>query len=110
MREGDWVYGIISHKKLIAGYVLEEVNGSVRIKIVYPEKSVIDEAILVEGFNAAPLSSQLVTEDLKVLIDMALSLGDKEWFNELTEELKSSRMITDILKEQPQALKVKGVH
>ncbi|MNT54809.1 IDEAL domain protein [compost metagenome] len=109
MREGDWVYGI-NHKKLISEYVLEEVNGSVRIKIVYPEKSVIDEAVLVEGFNVTPLPSHLITEDLNVLIDMALSLGDKEWFNELTDELKSNRMVNEILKEKPKALKAKGVH
>lgn len=97
MKDGDWVCGI-HFKKYVVGYVTQILKeGTVVVKIMYPKKSKPAEVFLVEGFNAIPLEDYMHSDDIREMIDMALDMKDKEWFDYLVGELKSPNHLHSIV-------------
>lgn len=82
---GDWVHGTIYGMRM-RGYVVEVVNSKAFVNITYP---------MTGGSCFMPLheltkysGDSVHADDLKLLIDMALEQGDREWFISLTNEQK----------------------
>ncbi len=90
---GDWVKGETQEGELIIGYVesftlIEEV---VNIKIVTSDnQAAIGKSvqILTKQVKVLPDSKVKNKEQVRFLIDLALSTGDEDWFLELSAKLK----------------------
>jgi hypothetical protein len=65
------------------GFVLEESTDKVRIY-----DSVVGIHLVMEKSHCCLLTNYLLSEEIKVLVDMALDMGDREWFKQLSKDLK----------------------
>ena len=91
---GDWVKGKSMNGELIVGFVeyLSPLEEKVILTVaVSDNEELIGEAIKLplQLVERAPVSDMKDRNLLLSLIDLALATGDKEWFDELSEELNS---------------------
>lgn len=87
---GQWVNIIDRKYRLYEGYVvsIHPSQDSCVVKIIRGEKGTLARGKqVIEMDMLEPMDDFLEEEDLMILIDMALDLGDKEWFQELTNQL-----------------------
>lgn len=98
---GDWVKGNLLSGELIIGYIesLSNLEGVAKVKIVTSDNKDINGrtiAFLTNQLKRLPAANVTNKEQITFLIDLALSTGDKEWFNELSAKLQS---INQLVKE-----------
>jgi hypothetical protein len=93
---GDWVKGKTHDGELIIGYVqtIDLSHGIVEVTIVTCDnEQSIGKTIKVLRKSVEKLQLSIFDneEQLLQLIDLSLSTGDEEWFNELSIRLNSVR-------------------
>lgn len=98
---GDWVKGNLLSGELIIGYIdsLSILEGVAKITIVTSDNKDIcgkTVALLTSQLKRLPAANVSNKEQILFLIDLALSTGDEEWFNELSAKLNS---MTQLIKE-----------
>ena len=98
---GDWVKGNLLSGELIIGYIesLSNLEGVANVTIVTSDnKNIIGRtiALLTNQVKRLPAANVNNKEQILFLIDLALSTGDEEWFNELSSKLHS---MTQLVKE-----------
>lgn len=98
---GDWVKGSLLSGELILGYIesLSNIEGVAKVTIVTSDnKDIIGRTIafLTNKLKHLPAVNVTNKEQILFLIDLALSTGDEDWFNELSSKLHS---ITQLAKE-----------
>lgn len=98
---GDWVKGNLQSGELIIGYVesLSNLEGVAKVTIVTSDNKDINGrtiALLTNQLKRLPAAYVTNKEQILFLIDLALSSGDEEWFNELSAKLHS---INQLVKE-----------
>ncbi|WHY03151.1 IDEAL domain-containing protein [Neobacillus sp. DY30] len=98
---GDWVKGNLHSGELIIGYVesLSNLEGVAKVTIVTSDNKDINGrtiALLTNQLKRLPAGNVTNKEQILFLIDLALSTGDEEWFNELSAKLHS---INQLVKE-----------
>jgi hypothetical protein len=91
---GDWVKGNLQSGELIIGYIesLSTIEGVAKVTIVTSDnKDIIGRtiALLTNQLKRLPAANVSNKEQILFLIDLALSTGDEEWFNELSAKLHS---------------------
>jgi hypothetical protein len=91
---GDWVKGNLLSGELIIGYIesLSTIEGVAKVTIVTSDnKDIIGRtiALLTNQLKRLPAANVSNKEQILFLIDLALSTGDEEWFNELSAKLHS---------------------
>jgi uncharacterized protein YpiB (UPF0302 family) len=94
LKIGDWVKGESRDGQLLIGYIenFNNMEGLVSVKVVTSDK---EESIgksvqmLTQQVKSLPSVSVTNREQIRNLIDLALSTGDEEWFLELSAKLKS---------------------
>jgi hypothetical protein len=97
---GDWVKGETREGELIIGYVetftlIEEV---VNIKVVTSDnQEVVGKTVqlLTKQVKILPNSQVTNKEQIRFLIDLALSTGDEDWFLELSAKLKAMKELVE---------------
>lgn len=94
---GDWIRGKLKSGELIHGYIeaIEPTNGVIKVKVVQSDNShLIGRTIglLNKWVEKTAVTKAIHNEQLLQLIDVALAAGDKEWFMELTSQLKSDNV------------------
>lgn len=98
---GDWVKGNLLSGELIIGYIesLSNIEGVAKVTIVTSDNDEIigrTIALLTNQVKHLPSANVTNKEQILFLIDLALSTGDEEWFNELSSKLQS---MSQLLKE-----------
>ncbi|KKK38628.1 group-specific protein [Mesobacillus campisalis] len=98
LKIGDWVKGESRDGQLIIGYIenLNHIEDLVSIKIVTSDKEeTIGKTVqmLTHQVKSLPAATVNNKEQIRALIDLALSTGDEEWFLELTAKLKSMEQL-----------------
>ncbi|MBY0147477.1 IDEAL domain-containing protein [Neobacillus niacini] len=98
---GDWVKGNLLSGELIIGYIdsLSILEGVAKVTIVTSDNKDIcgkTVALLTSQLKCLPAANVSNKEQILFLIDLALSTGDEEWFNELSAKLNS---MTQLIKE-----------
>jgi hypothetical protein len=91
---GDWVKGNLLSGELIIGYIesLSNLEGVAKVTIVTSDnKEIIGRTIplLSKQVKRLPAANVTNKEQILFLIDLALSTGDEDWFNELSSKLHS---------------------
>jgi IDEAL domain len=97
---GDWVKGETRDGELIIGYVetftlIEEV---VNIKVVTSDnQEVVGKTVqlITKQVKILPNSQVTNKEQVRFLIDLALSTGDEDWFLELSAKLKAMNQLVE---------------
>lgn len=84
-KTGEWVNGIIGMRNM-RGFLLEIGETQALMRVTDPDEDK-DLSVMVEIRDLIPSSFVIHHEDIPSLIDLALSLKDEQWFNELTHEL-----------------------
>jgi hypothetical protein len=92
-KTGEWVYGIIGMRKM-TGYLLEVGETQSLMRITLPEEDK-DLSVIVETRDLIPSAYTVHPDDIPNLIDLALSMKDKEWFDQLTHELSLWKSATE---------------
>lgn len=84
--EGLWVFGRIEGM-LIRGYITKEgASGQHRVKVVEAEKpQYVGRTALVDYGEIKKVPEFITPQEAKELIDIALLIKDKEWFEELVK-------------------------
>nr|WP_263327251.1 IDEAL domain-containing protein [Neobacillus sp. Marseille-Q6967] len=102
---GDWIKGESRNGELIIGYIesISNLEGVVKVTVVRCDnEEIIGKTIplLSKQVKLLPAANVTNKEQILFLIDVALSTGDKEWFNELTTKLNSMRQLVIDVKAQ----------
>jgi hypothetical protein len=97
----DWVKGNLLSGEIIIGYIesLSNLEGVAKVTIVTSDNKDIcgkTVALLTSQLKLLPAANVSNKEQILFLIDLALSTGDEEWFNELSSKLNS---MTQLIKE-----------
>ncbi|MBI0579570.1 IDEAL domain-containing protein [Neobacillus cucumis] len=102
LKTGDWIKGKARDGELIIGYIEslspeipEEV---VKVTVVTSDNyDMIGKTIplLSKRVNKLPISKAINKEQIRFLIDLALSTGDEEWFLELSSKLTSIEQLVN---------------
>lgn len=105
-KEGDWVSGKSVNDEKFHGYIegLDIVKGTVRVKITAcdNESSIGRSAeCFISTLEALPLDILNHQGHLFNLIDISLSVKDKDWFMELTTALYATQQLKA---KQPKAV------
>lgn len=98
---GDWVKGNLLSGELIIGFIesLSTLEGVAKVTVVTSDNKEITGRtipVLTNQVKRLPSANVNNKEQILFLIDLALSTGDEDWFNELTSKLHS---MTQLLKE-----------
>jgi uncharacterized protein YpiB (UPF0302 family) len=101
LETGDWVKGNLLSGELIIGYIesMSNLEGVAKVTIVTSDNKDIrgkTVALLTSQLKRLPAANVTNKEQILFLIDLALSTGDEEWFNELSAKLHS---INQLVKE-----------
>jgi uncharacterized protein YpiB (UPF0302 family) len=99
---GDWVKGTSREGELIIGYIenLDFQGTTVRAKVVTSDNREIEGLsipLLAKDVKKLPDARIANKQQIRFLIDLALSTGDEEWFQELTEKLNAMRGLVENL-------------
>lgn len=93
---GDWVKGTSRNGELIIGYVenLDLQEATVSTKVITSDNREIEGRsipLMTKDVKKLPDSKIANKEQIRFLIDLALSTGDEEWFLALTKKLNAMR-------------------
>jgi uncharacterized protein YpiB (UPF0302 family) len=94
LETGNWVKGNLLSGELIIGYIesLSSLEGVAKVTIVTSDNNKLSGrtiALLTSQLKCLPAANVSNKEQILFLIDLALSTGDEEWFNELSSKLNS---------------------
>ncbi|MGG1401535.1 IDEAL domain-containing protein [Bacillus salipaludis] len=96
LKTGDWIKGKARDGELFIGYIeslsLEIPEEVVKVTVVTSDNNeMIGKTIpiLRKRVHKLPISKAINKEQIRFLIDLALSTGDEEWFLELSSKLAS---------------------
>lgn len=100
LKIGDWVKGESRNGELIIGYIeaFHTLEGVVQVKVITSDNTeIVGKTIqmLNKKVKSIPVSNIANKEQIRYLIDLALATGDKEWFKELSDKLKSMNQLLD---------------
>lgn len=103
LKTGDWVKGKSIDGELLIGYIesLAIQGGALKITVVTSDNEMtVGKTILMQSKDVKklPESKVLNKEQIRFLIDLALSTGDEEWFNELSSQINSMRQLVDSIR------------
>ncbi|MFF2875823.1 IDEAL domain-containing protein [Gottfriedia sp. NPDC057991] len=103
LKTGDWVKGISLKGELVIGYVesLTILDEIVKVNVITSDnKTTVGKTIQMLNRNVKKMPDAKVTnkEQIHFLIDLALSTGDEDWFNELSSQLNSMRQLVNSVK------------
>lgn len=98
LKTGDWIKGKSMDGELILGYIdsLDILDGIVKVTVIISDNNVtVGKTIpmLSTQVKKMPVSKVTNKEQIRFLIDLALSTGDEEWFNELSSQLNSMKQL-----------------
>ncbi|WP_367281416.1 IDEAL domain-containing protein [Planococcus shixiaomingii] len=96
LKTSDWVKGVSRHGELIIGFIdsMSIIQEAVNVVVAESDnEELIGKTIpmSVNQVESMPEAGNKDAGQLEFLIDLALSTGDKEWFNELSAELNSKK-------------------
>lgn len=83
MKIGDWVEGIHDETKIV-GFIINEDKKYVEIDVVKPKDYF---SVVMKKNEIVVINDTINKNDIKFLIDFALDLNDKEWFEYLSTKL-----------------------
>jgi hypothetical protein len=99
LKTGDWVKGESWEGELIIGYIeSSDIPDVVKVTVVTSDNNKIvgkTVPILSEQVKRLPASKVTNKAQILFLIDLALSTGDEDWFNELSSELNSINQLVN---------------
>ncbi|MFJ8258726.1 IDEAL domain-containing protein [Peribacillus asahii] len=100
LKAGDWVKGKSIDGELLIGYIesLAIQGGALKVTVVTSDNEMtVGKTILMQSKNVKKLPESKVSnkEQIRFLIDLALSTGDEEWFIELSSQINSMRQLVD---------------
>ncbi|MGM0837915.1 MAG: IDEAL domain-containing protein [Bacillota bacterium] len=99
LNTGDWIKGESRDGELVIGYIESIIlDGAVSVTVVTSDnKETIGKTIHMLSKRVKKLPDSIVTNREQILfqIDLALSTGDKEWFQELSSKLNSMRQLAE---------------
>ncbi|MDM5327771.1 IDEAL domain-containing protein [Neobacillus sp. CF12] len=103
LKTGDWIKGKSMDGELILGYIdsLDILDGIMKVTVIISDNKVtVGKTIhmLSKQVKKMPVSKVTNKEQIRFLIDLALSTGDEEWFIELSSELNSMRQLLNGVK------------
>ncbi|QKE72281.1 IDEAL domain-containing protein [Arthrobacter citreus] len=103
LKTGDWVKGISMGGELVIGFIESFTiqDEIVKVNVITSDnEKTVGKTINMLNKNVKKLPDSKVTnkEQISFLIDLALSTGDEEWFEELSSQLKSMRQLVSGLK------------
>lgn len=92
LKTGDWIKAESRDGELIIGYIesLSSIEGVVKVTVVTSDNNqTVGKTIpiLSHQLKKLPVSNVTNKAQIKFLLDLALSTGDKEWFLALSSEL-----------------------
>jgi hypothetical protein len=84
-KKGDWVYNVKGGMKKL-GYITGVMDDAGYCKMITVEGAMRGyNPFVVYGMYLKPAEVNFSNQDLDVLIDLSLQLGDKQWFKELVK-------------------------
>ncbi|QIZ08461.1 group-specific protein [Priestia megaterium] len=97
---GDWIKAESRDGELILGYIdsLSSLEGVVKVTVVTSDNhQTIGKTIPILSSRVKKLPVSKVTNKAQIefLLDLALSIGDKEWFLALSAELNAMKLLAD---------------
>lgn len=92
LKTTDWVKGTSINGEMVIGFIdsMSMVQGAVYVTVAESDnEGIIGKTIplSVKQVESLPQSAPKDTAQLEYLIDLALQTGDREWFEELSDEL-----------------------
>lgn len=104
---GDWIYSVHEYEK-VQGFVLEEVQGRrwVMVRVTTPPHM----GVVAIPRRLAYKNNEICRgpDELLSLIDLALDLRDREWFEDLTHELSTWKAAENIFESMASCEQEKG--
>ncbi|MDN7247041.1 IDEAL domain-containing protein [Planococcus shenhongbingii] len=96
LKISDWVKGVTRNDELIIGFIdsMNIIQEAVYVVVAESDnEELIGKTIPlpIKQVESIPSAKSKDAGQLEFLIDLALSTGDKEWFNELSAELNSKK-------------------
>lgn len=93
IEKGDWIAipSTIGLEDKV-GYVVDVAGDSVFYQVV--KNGQFKETNIIALSKVKKLDVEITEEGLLLLIDLALALGDKEWFEELTDQLNAMKSVS----------------
>ncbi|WP_338450910.1 IDEAL domain-containing protein [Niallia oryzisoli] len=103
LKAGDWVKGKSIDGELLIGYIesLAIQGGALKVTVVTSDNEMtVGKTILMQSKDVKKLPESKVSnkEQIRFLIDLALSTGDEEWFIELSSQINSMRQLVDSIR------------
>ncbi|PLR74226.1 IDEAL domain-containing protein [Bacillus sp. UMB0728] len=103
LKAGDWVKGKSIDGELLIGYIesLAAQGGALKVTAVTSDNDMaVGKTILMQSKDVKKLPETKVSnkEQIRFLIDLALSTGDEEWFIELSSQINSMRQLVDSIR------------
>jgi uncharacterized protein YpiB (UPF0302 family) len=103
LKAGDWVKGKSINGELLIGYIesLAAQGRALRVTAVTSDNEMtVGKTILMQSKDVKklPETKVLNKEQIRFLIDLALSTGDEEWFIELSSQINSMRQLVDSIR------------
>jgi hypothetical protein len=100
LKTGDWIKGNTQDGELIIGYIesLDVCGGVVNVNVISSDnhdrigKTI---SLLSNRIKSLPVSNVINKEQIRFLIDLALSTGDEEWFIELSSKLNAIKQLVN---------------
>ncbi|MEH6939342.1 IDEAL domain-containing protein [Bacillus sp. JJ664] len=98
LKTGDWVKGKSVDGELVIGFIesLTILDEIVKVNVINSDnKTTVGKTIQMRNKNVKKMPDSKVKnkEQIRFLIDLALSTGDEDWFNELSSQLNSMRQL-----------------
>jgi hypothetical protein len=96
LKKSDWVKGTARNGELIIGFIdsMSMVQEAVNVTVAESDNEhIIGKTISISAtqVESIPVAKNKDVGQLEFLIDLALTTGDEEWFQELTGELKMKK-------------------
>jgi hypothetical protein len=103
LKAGDWVKGKSIDGELLIGYIesLALQGGALKVTVVTSDNEMtVGKTIPMQSKDVKKLPESKVSnkEQIRFLIDLALSTGDEEWFIELSSQINSMRQLVDSIR------------
>lgn len=100
LTKGDWVKATSLEGELIIGYIvhLDPKGTTVKAKVITSDNREIEGSViplLAKDVKKLPDTKIANKEQIRFLIDLALSTGDEEWFLELSKKYNAMRELVN---------------
>jgi uncharacterized protein YpiB (UPF0302 family) len=105
LKVGDWIKGNTKNGELIHGYIefIEPFNTMVQVKVLKSDnKKLVGRIIKLDEIDIEkqPVSTDFSEGELLNLIDLSLSTREKQWFLELSWQLRRKKNTISYLKKK----------